>query len=281
MKRVEWIARHNAAFDSLAPGVNLRPLVGEASGARGLFTALASFDESAGLPYHTHTCAEAMIVLDGEAEAIVENRRYRLKQYDALHIPSGVPHSVRNAQSGATARLFVAFAKGTPDRSLVTAPTIIVECSSPASTDPERLTRFDAAEEYELAPQAMFRDLFRGYAGCQGICGGYGVFEPNSGLPCHTHDFDESITIIEGHAVCQVAGSEYELSDCDTALVPRGRPHRFVNRGQSAMAMIWVYAGDEPDRTILSQEFCDGTCELGNLADSMSSMSSASGHARV
>jgi hypothetical protein len=38
------------------------------------------------------------------------------------------------------------------------------------------------------------------------------------------HDFDESITIIEGQSACQVAGREYLPSGCDTACIPRGRP---------------------------------------------------------
>jgi hypothetical protein len=32
------------------------------------------------------------------------------------------------------------------------------------------------------------------------------------------------------------------------------------------MAMIWVYAGDEPDRTVLEQGYCDGLLSLQGLS---------------
>jgi len=58
--------------------------------------------------------------------------------------------------------------------------------------------------------------------GSVGICGGYGEFNPGSSLPCHLHKYDESITIIKGEAICEVAGKRYLLSDCDTGFVPEG-----------------------------------------------------------
>ena len=104
-----------------------------------------------------------------------------------------------------------------------------------------------------------FRDLFAGRFGSVGICGGYGRFQPEASLPCHIHKFDESITIVEGEAVCLVQGKRYRLSGCDTAFVPEGRPHRFLNHSDSPMAMIWVYAGTEPERSLVRPAYCDGT----------------------
>ncbi len=46
----------------------------------------------------------------------------------------------------------------------------------------------------------MFSDSFAGRFGAVGICGGYGQFAPSSSLPCHTHHYDESVTIITGEA---------------------------------------------------------------------------------
>jgi oxalate decarboxylase/phosphoglucose isomerase-like protein (cupin superfamily) len=123
------------------------------------------------------------------------------------------------------------------------------------------------ADEYELASGAMFRDLFVGSPDCRGICGGYGLFEPGASLPCHTHAFDESITIIQGRAACRVAGRKHIVEGCDTALVPRGLPHRFINEGSQPMAMIWVYAGDRPERTIVSQCLCDDSLETPAACD--------------
>jgi quercetin dioxygenase-like cupin family protein len=122
----------------------------------------------------------------------------------------------------------------------------------------ESVVRFSEISPYELSPGALFRDLFASRLGSVGICGGYGIFAPGSSLPCHTHQFDESITIIQGKAVCLVQGQPYQLSDCDTALVPEGLPHRFLNQSDDPMAMIWVYAGKEPERTIVESGYCSG-----------------------
>jgi|694.fasta_scaffold06151_13 putative monooxygenase len=248
---------------ALGPGVVLHGLVGAECGAVDLATGIATVAAGAGMPAHTHPCTEAMVVLEGEVVATVEGRRYRLRQYDALHVPPGVAHAVENAGSTA-ARVFAAFASATPGRDLVSLPDSPVDSDAPPPGAPERLARFDGVARYDLADGADFRDLFQGFAGCEGICGGYALFEPGKSLPCHTHDYDESISIIVGEAVCQVAGNEYTLFGCETALVPKGRPHRFINRSDRPMAMIWVYAGNTPDRVIVDQCLCDGACAPGS-----------------
>ena len=91
-----------------------------------------------------------------------------------------------------------------------------------------------------------------------GICGGYGRFQRGASLPCHIHQCDESITIVEGAATCLVQGKMYSLADYDTAFVPEGKPHRFLNNADGPMAMIWVYASSEPERTLLEPGYCDG-----------------------
>jgi quercetin dioxygenase-like cupin family protein len=196
-------------------------------------------------------------LLSGRARLLVEGRRYEVNQYDAMHIPAGVPHAVHNDATGSS--LFhSAFASAAPAREIVESAFLIVDLADTTSR-PEHPTRFRDAQVYELAPHARFRDLFAARFGSRGICGGYGLFEPGASLPCHYHDYDESITIVEGHAICQVAGSEYPLTDNDTACVPRGRPHRFINRSSRPMAMLWVYAGGEPDRVIVDQCLCEGS----------------------
>jgi len=260
MTRHEQIIRNDGSSGiSLAPGVVLTPFAGDACGARGVFTGLVEFQPGAELPYHLHPCTETVIVLSGAVHATVEGRQYELNQLDTMQVPPGTGHSVRGATVGEVTRVFVAFANGTPERTLIEEPSTTVSCVATSESVAEKLTRFKSAEVYELAPRAAFRDLFWGDHRHQGICGGYGLFEPGAGLPCHTHDFDESITIIQGKAVCQVAGRRYELSNCDTAMVPNGRPHRFINESNEAMAMVWVYAGNRPSRTLVVQQCCDAT----------------------
>ena len=82
------------------------------------------------------------------------------------------------------------------------------------------------------------------------------MFEPGARLPCHRHEFDESITIVQGTATCIVEGRRHELSGNATALVPEGRCHYFINLTLEPMAMIWVYAGDRPDRIVMDETLC-------------------------
>jgi hypothetical protein len=45
----------------------------------------------------------------------------------------------------------------------------------------------------------------------------------------------------------------------DTAFVPVGKPHRFINDTETAMAMTLVYAGSGPERTLVAAGYCAGT----------------------
>src|SRR5207249_7890876 len=87
----------------------------------------------------------------------------------------------------------------------------------------EQVRRRAAAPPFELAARALFQDLYNAELGTHGVCGGYGLFEPGARLPCHRHEFDESITIVQGTATCVVEGRRHELSGCATAMVPQGR----------------------------------------------------------
>ncbi len=238
--------------------VALHVFVSGECGARGISTGTAMFAPLARLPYHEHEFSEAVVVLDGEAQFAVEGRCYRLRPFDCIHVPSGAPHEVINGSDYKSLVALWAFASPTPTRNLVNDRFSREDCSyaDPRPDVPENVVRFEKAPSYELAPGTEFYDFFAGRFGAIGICGGYGKFKPGSSLPCHVHDYDESITIIEGEATCEVMGRRYRLSARDTAFVPRGRPHRFLNESRYSMAMIWVYAGSEPTRTIVDLGCC-------------------------
>ena len=218
------------------------------------------------MPYHKHAFSEAVTILVGEASIAVEGRNYLLRAFDCIHVPSGLAHEVKNVRSDAMLVAHWAFATSVPSRQLLE-DRFAVEyrrLGSPLAGNPEHIVRFTDARKYHLADGTEFRDLFAGRFGAVGICGGYGEFNPGCSLPCHIHEYDESISIVQGQAICEVMGKRYRLSDCDTAFVPRGRAHRFLNESQSPMAMVWVYAGCEPARTILEAGYCDGSLLLKN-----------------
>ncbi len=257
----------------IAPGVLLRELASEASGVQGMCTGLAIFSPASALPYHRHDVSEAFTVLSGDALAMVEGRTYRMGPLDCLHVPAGVAHSVINPSPKKKLMIHAAFGSVHPRRDFVKDSFVSVDRNHglPDENDPEHMVRIGAATRYRLANGTSFCDLFAGRFGSVGICGGYGEFQPGTGLPCHLHDYDESITIIKGAATCQVMGAQYELSGYDTAMVPSGRPHRFLNGSKDVMAMIWVYAGSEPQRTLVNARFCNGDWHWKGKASSTKS----------
>ena len=242
----------------VVPGVELCPLAGGYSGARNLFTGLLTLKPAASLPYYSRIFTEALIVVDGDVSAEVEDRRYRLKPFDALTVSPQIPRRLVNLSSTKPAVFHVALASATPEQTWVNGR--FTPADQPAGATghigAERVRRDDPSARFELAPSAQFQDLFNAELGARGICGGYGLFDPGARLPCHRHEFDESITIVQGTATCIVEGRRHELSDNATALVPQGCCHYFINRTLEPMAMIWVYAGDMPDRIVMDEAFC-------------------------
>jgi quercetin dioxygenase-like cupin family protein len=241
-------------------GVVLRRFAAETVGAKQFSTGMATFDAAAQLPYHIHDVSEAVTILEGSARVFVEGREYTLSLFDCIHIPAGTAHAMSNVASELPMRAHSAFGASRPLREFVQNrfSRAARESADPLPKDPETIVRFEKCPEYELSPGALFRDLFARRLGSVGICGGYGRFSPGASLPCHVHSYDESITIVTGEAKCLVRGSQYHLSAYDTAFVPEGQPHRFINGSNSTMAMIWVYAGGEPDRLIVNSDYCSG-----------------------
>jgi quercetin dioxygenase-like cupin family protein len=241
-------------------GLELRTFVSEECGATGFSTGTATFAPGACLPYHFHEYSEAVVVVEGRGRFLLEGRMYRLGPRDCVHIPAGIVHRVENDDPEQRFVAHSSFASARPSRTLVDRAFPVEDrgFGFPSETEPETIVRHDSGDIYQLSTNAFFCDLFARRFGSVGICGGYGRFLPGASLPCHIHDFDESITIVKGKAVCLVEGRQYELSGCDTAFIPRGLPHRFINRSDDEMAMIWVYAGSEPDRRIVHAGYCFG-----------------------
>jgi mannose-6-phosphate isomerase-like protein (cupin superfamily) len=242
----------------LVPGVELRPLVGDHNGARNLFTGLLTLAPKASYPLYSRPFTEVLVLVAGEAAVDVEDRRYRLGLFDAMTVPAGLPRRLVNLSTVRPALIHASLAAMTPVQTWVNGRFTAVEQPAGTTGRPgaERLCRNNPAVRFELAPRALFQDLFSAELGAHGICGGYGVFDPGARLPCHRHEFDESITIVQGTATCVVEGRRHELSGNATALVPQGLCHYFINLTLEPMAMIWVYAGDKPDRIVMDEGFC-------------------------
>jgi quercetin dioxygenase-like cupin family protein len=193
----------------------------------------------------------------------VQGRRYLLSPLDNIVVPAGRSHYlVVRSDEREDALFHVAMATDHPTQNAtpVFYSRRAMPNGEPGPVAGERINWHARTSVYEPAPGARFQDFFNQHLGTSEMSGGYGRFAPGARLPCHLHDFDESITIVEGVAVCIVEGRRYQLSDNMTALCPRGRSHYFVNESDRPMAMIWVYAGALPERIVL-HECCCGKCD--------------------
>lgn len=241
----------------IAPGVVFRALVGGHNQAHNLTTGIVTFAASAELPYHLHSFAESVTLLRGEAVMEVEGRCYRLGPLDNIVIPKETAHMVINTSRQKQAVFHIAMSTSNPSRNLVDKKfQRSDQADAETSAGPERLNRHRTTPWYEPSPNARFQDFFNRDLGCAEMSGGYGIFAPGARLPCHVHDFDESICIMQGKATCVVEGNRYSLGDNATALVPRGRCHYFINESDKPMAMIWVYAGPMPERIVMNERCC-------------------------
>lgn len=250
--------RSTARRVELERGVILQPLVGAHNQARNLTTGIVTFAPGASLSSHTHPHGETITVLAGELAMQVEGRRYHLRPLDNIWIPAGLIHAGTNLSGSKPLLCHVALDTEKPERTLVEnkAPVQLMPDNSTGTPGAEHVSRHALTAWYEPSPGARFQDFFNEELGCPKMSGGYGLFEPGARLPCHLHDFDESITIVQGNATCIVEGRAYAVSDYTTALAPRGRCHYFINNSRQPMAMVWVYAGGLPQRLVMNEKCC-------------------------
>ncbi len=253
----------------LAPDITFEALVGRHIGARNLTAGVVTFAPGARLPYHRHTFGESITLLAGSATVEVEGRVHHLDALDNVTVPRGLAHAVVNTSTSEPAVLHVALASAEPSRELVEDNFSRLSKSYDATGHPggERVTRVRTADRYQAGPGTSFVDYVNAdlMPGIE-FSGGYGAFQPGGRLPAHFHDFDESITIIEGRATCIVEGRRYVLADRATALQPRGRVHYFTNESTSPMAMIWFYAGPIPERVVVDEACVTETGDLWRIA---------------
>ncbi|MDE0683378.1 MAG: cupin domain-containing protein, partial [Candidatus Poribacteria bacterium] len=65
------------------------------------------------------------------------------------------------------------------------------------------------------------------------LTNGVTMFDPGAAIARHYHNCDESVTILEGEASCEVDGEVFTMKAYDTTFVPAGIPHRFWNESNA------------------------------------------------
>ena len=83
------------------------------------------------------------------------------------------------------------------------------------------------------------------------LTNGITMFEPGAAIALHYHNCDESVTILEGDASCEVDGEVLRLEALDTTFVPEGIQHRFWNESDHPMKILFTYASTKVTRTFV------------------------------
>jgi HTH-type transcriptional regulator, repressor for puuD len=63
-------------------------------------TGITVFEPGTAIPLHTHNVEESVLVLEGEAAAVVGEDSFELEAGDATWVPAGVPHRFANRGRG-------------------------------------------------------------------------------------------------------------------------------------------------------------------------------------
>jgi quercetin dioxygenase-like cupin family protein len=82
---------------------------------------------------------------------------------------------------------------------------------------------------------------------------GITIFDPGAAVPLHCHNCEESVVILEGRAIVEVDGTEFELGPDETTFLPPNVPHRFRNASNTeSMRILWTYASVDANRTLIA-----------------------------
>jgi len=88
------------------PNTLRRLLVCPAGGSGAITLGELIMEPGAELPMHTHRIEESMVIVEGEATAILDNEIFNLKPRDVILVPAGEKHMLANRSNKPMSFLF-------------------------------------------------------------------------------------------------------------------------------------------------------------------------------
>ena len=104
--------------EDLAPGVGRWRLLDSETGAEALTVADLTLTAESSVQTHIHPTEEAMVILEGELEAVLGDDVITVTAGQTVHAPAGVKHGFSN-RSGKSARLLAIFPTARMERTPV------------------------------------------------------------------------------------------------------------------------------------------------------------------
>ena len=78
--------------------VKTKIFVNKKKGSKSMISGITTIPKNYSINLHYHNCEEAVIVLQGNAVAEINKKKYKLKEGDVSWIPPKVPHRFFNTQ---------------------------------------------------------------------------------------------------------------------------------------------------------------------------------------
>lgn len=117
--------------------------------------------------------------------------------------------------------------------------------SNAALLRPEDLTTYERGNGARTTP------LINKEVGTQSFITGYTSFEGGAVIPFHSHNCQESVVLMEGEAIMDIDGLEYQLKPHDVTFIPPNVSHRFRNLSKTnPMKILWIYENTAATRTL-------------------------------
>ncbi len=111
--------------------------------------------------------------------------------------------------------------------------------------------RPDQIKSHDRGGGARTTPLVMPGCGASGFINGITEFAPGAKVAFHSHNCEESVMLLEGHALLDIDGETLELKPLDTTWIPPNLPHRFRNLSDTQpMKILWIYASVNATRTL-------------------------------
>ncbi len=115
------------------------------------------------------------------------------------------------------------------------------------------ILRPDAITPRERGGGARTYPLVNARIGSERTLSGITEFEPGAAIALHFHNCEETVLVLVGDAVAEIAGVEHALGATDTTWIPAGVHHRFRNASPTArMRIYFTYASIDATRTVVA-----------------------------
>ncbi len=170
---------------------------------------------------HVHPWEHMVYIIKGSSTLVSDDKKYPIKEGDAIYIPSNVNHYfLNNGGQGVVRRIMI--------NALVAA-----QRHGPGDTkamkgtgEPPIIRKYQDLRARITSP-LVTKNATVNYSVVYGELAPGGVSQPKSGG--HTHSWEHVVYIIGGEGKLTCGGKEYEVSEGDSILIPSDIHHQWIN----------------------------------------------------